>query len=93
MLSSNHCNWWLGVQNHPSTGILNQIICSGSGSYTPSRGSNFFHGQCLFGSAHHSARRCGPIFSSTVNDSIDPDDSEDKTEKKKPVKGELGGVC
>lgn len=93
MLSSNHCNWWLGIQNHPSRGRLNQIICPGSGSYIPSRHSVFFHGQCLSSSAHQSFRRCGPIFSSTVDDGIDPDDSEDEIDKKESFKGELGGVC
>lgn len=94
MLSSNHCNLWLGIQNHPSRGRFNQIICPGSGPYIPSRGSFFFHGQCLAGSSHQSARRCRPIFSSTVDDGVDPDDSEeDGIDKKQPSNGELGGVC
>ncbi|XP_034696350.1 uncharacterized protein LOC117922331 isoform X2 [Vitis riparia] len=92
MLSSNHCNLWLGIQNHPSRGRFNQIICPGSGPYIPSRGSFFFHGQCLAGSSHQSARRCRPIFSSTVDDGMDPDDSEDGIDKKQPSNGELGGV-
>ncbi|KAJ9709519.1 hypothetical protein PVL29_001142 [Vitis rotundifolia] len=92
MLSSNHCNLWLGIQNHLSRGRFNQIICPGSGPYIPSRGSFFFHGQCLAGSSHQSARRCRPIFSSTVDDGMDPDDSEDGIDKKQPSNGELGGV-
>uniref|UniRef100_F6HGH7 Uncharacterized protein n=2 Tax=Vitis vinifera TaxID=29760 RepID=F6HGH7_VITVI len=92
MLSGNHCNLWLGIQNHPSRGRFNQIICPGSGPYIPSRGSFFYHGQCLAGSSHQSARRCRPIFSSTVDDGMDPDDSEDGIDKKQPSNGELGGV-
>lgn len=93
MLSSNQCNWWIGVQNYPSRERFNQMITPGSGLYISSRSSIFFHGRWLAGRSHQSSRRFGPIFSSTADNSMDPSDSEDEIDKKQPSKGELGGVC
>ncbi|RZB79280.1 hypothetical protein D0Y65_029543 [Glycine soja] len=83
IMSTHQCSWPVRIQDHPDKGSINKAPFS--------RGSEFlnvgYHAQ-KYG---HSARKCRPIFASSVSNSMDPSDSDD-TDKKKPQNGEMGGV-
>nr|ACU19703.1 unknown [Glycine max] len=83
IMSTHQCSWPARIQDHPDKGSINKAPFS--------RGSEFlnvgYHAQ-KYG---HSARKCRPIFASSVSNSMDPSDSDD-TDKKKPQNGEMGGV-
>ncbi|KAL2329106.1 hypothetical protein Fmac_022533 [Flemingia macrophylla] len=83
IMSTNQCSWPLRIQDHPDKGSINKVPFS--------RGLDFlnvgYHAQ-KYG---HSTRKCRPIFSSSVNNSTDPSDSDD-IDKNKPQNGETGGV-
>ncbi|VVA14718.1 PREDICTED: DUF3067 domain-containing [Prunus dulcis] len=94
LISSHHCNWSFGVQENLNTGMgFNKVVLPGyNGSYFPSRGGLVFStGNCHI--RYHSDRRHRPIFSSTTDDGINPDDSEDPNDAKdSSPKPETGGV-
>jgi hypothetical protein len=91
IMSTNQCGWPLRIQDHPDKGNINKAPFSGY--LSPSKGLDFLnvaHHKC-----RHSVRKCRPIFSSTVNDSIDPYDSDDSNKNKSQNNDEIrgGGVC
>ncbi|WJX45120.1 hypothetical protein P8452_32023 [Trifolium repens] len=89
IMSTNQCGWPLRIQDHPDKGNINKAPFSGY--LSPSKGLDFLnvaHHKC-----RHSVRKCRPIFSSTVNDSIDPYDSDDSNKNKSQNNDEIrGGV-
>jgi hypothetical protein len=96
-ISSHHCNWSLGFQEHLINGRFNKIPFPGySGPCRPSRGLEklvFLNGQCIAHRYNRSAKKCRPVFSSMMDDDMDPDNSQDGNNEKESPKGETGGVC
>ncbi|KAG4985049.1 hypothetical protein JHK82_032648 [Glycine max] len=83
IMSTHQCSWPVRIQDHPDKGSINRAPFS--------RGSDFLNVGYHTQKYGHSARKCRPIFSSSVSNSTDPSDS-DNTDKKKPQNGEMGGV-
>ncbi|XP_027353661.1 uncharacterized protein LOC113864296 [Abrus precatorius] len=89
IMSTHQCNWPLRIQDHPDKGSINKAPVSGI--YSPSRGLNFLNVGYIVHKCGHSARKCRPIVSSSVSDSMNPSDSDD-IDKNKPQSDEMGGV-
>ncbi|EOY01146.1 Uncharacterized protein TCM_011080 isoform 3 [Theobroma cacao] len=96
-LSSHGCNWSVGVSEHVCKGRgrfykVPSLGCCGP-YYFPSGGFSFSQGQGQYlASTSQSRGRCGPVFSSAVDDDgVDPDDAEDGNDKKESSQGETGG--
>lgn len=91
-----HSTWSIGVQEHINRGRFYKVPCLRLyDSYFPLGGMFFPQGQFLAISSRQSTRKLGPIFSSVVDDGIDPDDDDDdegESNKKESPKGESGGV-
>ncbi|GKV29105.1 hypothetical protein SLEP1_g38072 [Rubroshorea leprosula] len=89
-----HCTWSVGVQEHISRGgRYYKVPCLRCyGPYFPFGGLVFSHGQYLAISTRQSTRKCGPIFSSAVDDGMDPDENEDEANEKESAKDESGEV-
>ena len=83
IMSTHQCSWPVRIQDHPDKGSINKAPFS--------RGSEFLNVGYHAKKYGHSARKCRPIFASSVSNSMDPSDSDD-TDKKKPQNGEMGGV-
>ncbi|XP_017971145.1 PREDICTED: uncharacterized protein LOC18609903 [Theobroma cacao] len=97
-LSSHSCNWSVGVSEHVCKGRgrfykVPSLGCCGP-YYFPLGGFSFSQGQGQYlASTSQSRGRCGPIFSSAVDDDgVDPDDAEDGNDKKESSQGETGGI-
>lgn len=101
-VSSHTCNWSVGVSDHlcGNKGRFNKLpslrCC---GLYFPLGRISFSQtqGQCLASnssSTSQSRGRCGPIFSSAVDDdgTVDPDKAESGNDEKQSSQGETGGV-
>ena len=79
IISSQCCNWSLGGQEHLFRGRFNKFTCSGDfGLCFPCKRLIFFNGQSIACNNGSSSRINGPIFSSSVDDGAEPDDSEDE---------------
>ncbi|KAJ1425846.1 hypothetical protein SESBI_10767 [Sesbania bispinosa] len=92
IMSTHQCGWPLRIQDHPDKGSINKAPFSGyPGTYSPSRGLDFLNVGYLGHKCHHGARKCRPIFASSVSDNRDPYDSDDN-DKNKSQNGETGGV-
>ncbi|XWS69404.1 hypothetical protein CRYUN_Cryun04dG0176200 [Craigia yunnanensis] len=96
-VSSHSCNWSVGVSEHVcSRGRfykLPSLRCCGL--YFPLGRFSFSkaQGQYLASSTYQSRGRCGPIFSSAVDDDgTDPDNAEDGNDEKESSQGETGGI-
>ncbi|KAK2635770.1 hypothetical protein Ddye_030562 [Dipteronia dyeriana] len=95
VVSSHHCNWSLGIQEHLHRGRFNKVPWSGYFSpHFPSKGLTSYYNQHLGGNYYQSVRRRWPVFSSVVDDvnDNDPDDSEDGKNKEESAKVEFEGV-
>ncbi|XP_057960532.1 uncharacterized protein LOC131152722 [Malania oleifera] len=90
--SSHHCNWPLGVHNDIFKGRIIKIPFLGyHGPYCPHKGLTVFQGQHI-ASYCQGPRRHRLICLSTLDDEMDPDDSEENIWEKECTKGETGGV-
>ncbi|KAK7312233.1 hypothetical protein VNO77_35956 [Canavalia gladiata] len=93
-MSTHQCNWPLRIHDHPDKGNgINKTPFSGypiPGTYSPSRRLDFLNVGYLAHKCRHNARKCGPIFSSSASDSMDPSDSDDIDKNKQSE--EVGGV-
>ncbi|KAK7308454.1 hypothetical protein VNO77_42060 [Canavalia gladiata] len=86
-MASHHCSWPLRVLDLDK-GSINKVLSLGyCGHYPPSRVNNF--GYLALG-CHHSAKKCGPIFSGTMDDNMNPSDHD--ADKIKSRKSENEGV-
>lgn len=95
-ISSHHCNWSPGFQEHLiNRGCSKTLFAGYSGPYFPSKGFGklvFFRGQCLARRFHQGVKKYRPVLASMVYDGMDQDDSEDENNEKESAKGENGGV-
>ncbi|XP_061342126.1 uncharacterized protein LOC133288392 [Gastrolobium bilobum] len=91
IMSTHQCSWPLKIQDHTDKGsIINKAPFSGyPGTY--SGGLDFLNVGYLAHKCRHSARKCRPIFSTAVSDSMDPYDSDDN-DKNKSQNGEINDV-
>ncbi|XP_058730193.1 uncharacterized protein LOC131602185 [Vicia villosa] len=88
IMSTNQCGWPLRIQDHLDKGTsINKAPFSGY--HSPSKGLDFPN---VAHKCRRSARRCRPIFSSTVSDSMDPYDSDESDKKKSQNNDETRGV-
>ncbi|KAF3450125.1 hypothetical protein FNV43_RR06205 [Rhamnella rubrinervis] len=93
LITSHHCNWSPGIQWNLNNGRFKKVSFSGySSSCFSSRGLSYFNGQYLAPYYHQSAWKYRPIFSSTLDDPMDSDDSEDGANSDESSKGETGEV-
>ncbi|KAB1206032.1 hypothetical protein CJ030_MR7G009261 [Morella rubra] len=94
-ISSHHCNWSPGFQEHLiNRGCSKTLFAGYSGPYFPSKGFGklvFFRGQCLARRFHQGVKKYRPLLASMVYDGMDQDDSEDENNEKESAKGENGG--
>lgn len=76
-------------------GRYSKALCLGYLSpYFPPKGSTPFEGQYLFVNGHiQRASKCGPLYSSKLDDGMDPDDSEDRANDGEATKSKNDGVC
>ncbi|XP_010277310.1 PREDICTED: uncharacterized protein LOC104611793 isoform X1 [Nelumbo nucifera] len=90
ILSSYSCNW-PGVQENRFKSRVDNVKYVGcSGLHFPFGGS-VFDGQFLvLGGYRERPRLHRPVFSSAVDDGIEPDDSEDKSREEESPKNEIG---
>lgn len=87
IISSHHFKWSLGIGNHLYKGRFHKI------TYLPSKRLTSFQNQNLSG-IYYCFRRCWPIFSSSIDDEKEPDDSEeDKTSEEELPEAKIDGVC
>ncbi|XP_044489569.1 uncharacterized protein LOC123213975 isoform X1 [Mangifera indica] len=86
IISSHHFKWSLGIGNHLYKGRFHKI------TYLPSKRLTSFQNQNLSG-IYYCFRRCWPIFSSSIDDEKEPDDSEeDKTSEEELPEAKIDGV-
>lgn len=87
IMSTHQCGWPLRIQDHPDKGSINKAQFSGY--HSPSKGLDFLnvaqHKCC------NTARKCRPIFASTVSDNMDPYDSDDSDKNKSQNNDEIKG--
>ncbi|XP_057456616.1 uncharacterized protein LOC130747643 [Lotus japonicus] len=89
IMSTHQCGWPLRVPDNPDRGNIHKAPFPGyTGTYSTSRGLDSRNVGYLAGKCHHNARKCRPVFSSLVSDSLDPYDSDDK-DKNIPQNGEI----
>ena len=94
IITSHHCNWSPGIQWNLNNGRFKKVSFSGySSSYFPSRGLSYFPGQYLAPYYLQSAWKYKPVFSSTLDDPMDSDDSEDGANSNESSEDETGEVC
>lgn len=94
IITSHHCKWSPGMQWNLSNGRFKKVSFSGySTSYFPPGGLSYFHGEHHAPYNHRSTWKYRPIFSSTLDDPMDSDDSEDEADSKESPKGETEEVC
>ncbi|KAI4357105.1 hypothetical protein L6164_001074 [Bauhinia variegata] len=92
IMSTHQCSWPLRIQEHLDKGNINKVPFSGNpGPYCPSRRLGFPSVGFPAHRCQQSGRKCGPIFSSAVNDGMDSNDSDD-IDKNISRKGDIGGV-
>ncbi|CAK8576791.1 unnamed protein product [Lathyrus sativus] len=89
IMSTNQCGWPLRIQDHLDKGssIINKAPFSGY--HSPSKGLDFPN---VSHNCRRSARKCRPVFSSTVSDSMDPYDSDESEKNKSQNNDEVRGV-
>lgn len=93
IITSHHSTWSPGIKLSLRNERLRKVSFSGYfDSYFPSRGLGTSHGQYLAPNQHQRGFK-SPIFSSTLDNPTDPDDSEDGINNKESSKGESGQVC
>lgn len=96
MSTTHQCGWPLRIQDHPDKASVNKapLVSGYHGTYYPSsRGLEFLNVGYLSHKCGHGARKCRPIFSSSVSGSVDPSDSDDIDKNKSKNDHEIGGVC
>ncbi|XVE74617.1 hypothetical protein DITRI_Ditri12bG0031800 [Diplodiscus trichospermus] len=96
-ISSHGCSWSVGVSEHVcSRGRfckLPRLRCCGPYLALGRFGFSHNQGQYLVSGTSQSRARCGPIFSSALDDDgTDPDNAEDKNDEKESSHGGNGGV-
>lgn len=90
ILASNSCVWLLGDQYYHSKSKTNKFPFNHSNLDSSSNRSCSF--KIFTTSGNQSTRKFSPIFSGTLDGTIDPDDSEDEKEEQEVPKNEIGGV-
>lgn len=88
------CTWPLGVREHLFRGRCCNVSYLGySGPNSPSKVLIFLQGQYLVRGSNRSIRKnWSRIFSSAVNDGMDPDDSGDETDKDESPEAKAGDI-
>lgn len=96
-ISGYHCNCSLGFQEHLIRGRFSKTPFPGYfGPCPPSRGLEklvSIQGQSVAQRYHQGGKKNKPVFSSVVDDGMDPDNSKDENNEEESKKDENGGVC
>ncbi|XP_043715684.1 uncharacterized protein LOC122664063 [Telopea speciosissima] len=88
-----HPRNWLGIQENSFRNRVDKVQTFGYSALCFSPGvSTFAQGQYLVSGYHGRAFHSRPVFSSTMDDGIDPSDSEGSNSEEEASQSETGGV-